>query len=304
MTAPVVTTDQETAAFVAVGDDAVLAVLTRPPGAARGTAVVILPGGWTGTGTGRNRLLVRLARQLAADGFHAVRFDYRGVGDSTGRDVVRWRLDRLFVDDLEAVLRWTYRHAGQRCVVGGVCFGARTALSVAARDPRVHGLVLISVPAHLAVGAEGALGHLANRLSTWEIVRRGLRPSVLRNALHPDVRRTYLRAGGAKIRALTARGVDAVGNGSTVDPDLVPELEAVLARGVPVLMMYGTEDAEYRAFQEQRQGRLGEVLDQAADLVDLRVLPGQLHAFSRLEVQDTVLETVREWVLRHGGPDG
>jgi pimeloyl-ACP methyl ester carboxylesterase len=302
VTAPAVSTEHERAAFVPVGDDAVLAVLTRPPGAPRGVAVVILPGGWTGTGTGRNRLLVRMGRQLAADGFHAVRFDYRGVGDSTGADVVRWSLEELFVDDLEAVLQWTYREAAERCITGGVCFGARTALAAAARDPRVHGLVLISVPARVDI--DTGLGHLANRFTTLEMARRGLRPSALRNLLHHDVRRTYLRAGKAKVRALAARRLEPDGNGSGLDPNLVPELEAVLARGAPVLMMFGTEDAEYQVFQHQRRGRLGEVLEQAGDLVEVRVLPGQLHAFSRLEVQETVLEALRDWVLRHGGVPG
>src|ERR1700684_4238064 len=82
--APVATTLDETPFFVRANGEDVMGVITEPTGPPRNVSAFILTGGAYVGATNRNRVSVRIARELAAQGYHAVRMDYHGTGDSTG----------------------------------------------------------------------------------------------------------------------------------------------------------------------------------------------------------------------------
>jgi alpha/beta superfamily hydrolase len=123
------------------GRDDLLGILTHPRTEPRGITVVAHPGGHWIPSTHRNSAYVRLAERLAADGVHTFRFDYHGVGESTG-EVAAYRLDRPFVDDSLAAVAAVRERESTDIVLVGSCFGARTALAAAAQAP-VRGLVLL-----------------------------------------------------------------------------------------------------------------------------------------------------------------
>ena len=91
---------------------------------------------------GSHRQFTLLARDLAAAGIPAMRFDYRGMGDSEGTlqdfenvdDDLRAAIDRFFaeVPDMRDVVLW------------GLCDGASAAAMYAPQDERVTGLVLLN----------------------------------------------------------------------------------------------------------------------------------------------------------------
>jgi exosortase A-associated hydrolase 1 len=91
---------------------------------------------------GSNRQFTLLARSLALQGIAAMRFDYRGMGDSQGEP-------RTF-DDVDADLRaaidaFIQAVPGmQEVVLWGLCDAASAATMYAASDPRVSGLVLLN----------------------------------------------------------------------------------------------------------------------------------------------------------------
>jgi alpha/beta superfamily hydrolase len=58
--------------------------IDRPPGAARGVAVIAHPHPLFG-GTMHNKVVQTLARACVAEGWQAVRFNFRGVGASGGQ---------------------------------------------------------------------------------------------------------------------------------------------------------------------------------------------------------------------------
>ena len=72
---------EETALFACAGDT-LLGILTKPETPAD-TGVIVLVGG-PHYRIGSHRQFVLLSRGMAAAGYAALRFDYRGVGDSTG----------------------------------------------------------------------------------------------------------------------------------------------------------------------------------------------------------------------------
>lgn len=93
---------------------------------------------------GSHRLFVRICRELAACGLTGLRFDMRGMGDSTGRPAGFEHVG----DDIEAAisaLQGAAPHV-RRVVLWGLCDGASAALLYRAQreDPRVCGLYLLN----------------------------------------------------------------------------------------------------------------------------------------------------------------
>jgi exosortase A-associated hydrolase 1 len=111
------------------------------PGAPHKRGVLIVVGG-PQYRAGSHRQFTLLSRSLAAQGIAAMRFDYRGMGDSEGEmrdfetvaDDLRAAIDTLFaeVPGLTEVVLW------------GLCDAASAAALYAAHDARVSGLVLLN----------------------------------------------------------------------------------------------------------------------------------------------------------------
>lgn len=118
------------------------AVHREPPGTLRGAAVVGHPHPLMG-GTMHTKAVFRATQALADVKVAALRFNFRGVGTSTGsydggigeKDDVLFSLDWL-----------EERHPELPLVVGGFSFGSMVALSAAADDPRVVALFGIGLP--------------------------------------------------------------------------------------------------------------------------------------------------------------
>ena len=91
---------------------------------------------------GSHRQFTLLARQLAASGVAAMRFDYRGMGDSEGalRDFSNVEADLRCAIDAFFAAAPTLREV----VLCGLCDGATAAVFYAAGDARVGGLVLLN----------------------------------------------------------------------------------------------------------------------------------------------------------------
>jgi alpha/beta superfamily hydrolase len=120
-------------------------VLKEPDGAPLGAAVVCHPHPLHG-GTMHTKAVYRAAQALVDAGLVAVRFNFRGVGTSTGShdDGIGEREDaRAALDWLEA----QYPHLP--LVVGGFSFGSMVALSVGIEAPRVVAVFGLGLPVDL-----------------------------------------------------------------------------------------------------------------------------------------------------------
>jgi exosortase A-associated hydrolase 1 len=133
----------ETPLVFALGADSLVGVLAAPPGQARDTAVLVVVGG-PQVRAGSHRHFVQLARHLAAHGHAVLRFDVRGMGDSSGTP---GGFEQLHDDIAAAVEELLRRRPGlRRVVLWGLCDGASAALLYLqrTRDPRIGGLVLLN----------------------------------------------------------------------------------------------------------------------------------------------------------------
>jgi pimeloyl-ACP methyl ester carboxylesterase len=295
---------QEEPVFFAASEESLFGIITNPPHAALDTAVILLGGGGgatPSTSTGRNRLHVRACRRLAALGYHTLRFDYHGRGESTGL-VERFRLDEPFLDDLTGAVEVMKARGIGRYVVAGSCFGARTALAAIDKLDGLSGLVLLAPPLRdfgmserktrqwtlkdylvCIVNPQQALGGRDKRrgLSYLRFLR--LASVMVLKKVRKRIRRP---AAELDVEWLSKRNV------------LAP-LTALVARGVPVFLLYGTEDDSYEDLKEAQSGVLGKLIEEAGPLIELTIIPGRVHGFTRLQVQDDVVELVGDWVSRN-----
>lgn len=90
-----------------------------------------------------NPVVVEAAAGLAEAGFHTLRFNWRGVGNSGGRaSGESGDADA----DYRAAVAWLQQRSPGGYLAAGYSFGAATAVRVAARDERVAELLLIAPP--------------------------------------------------------------------------------------------------------------------------------------------------------------
>jgi len=120
--------------------DSLVGIVTIPESRSR-LGVLILVGG-PQYRVGAHRQFRYLARKLAEAGYSSMRFDYRGMGDSTGRPRRFWEVQsdvRVAVDtflahipELSGVVFW------------GLCGGASAACLHPVEDSRIEGVVLVN----------------------------------------------------------------------------------------------------------------------------------------------------------------
>ncbi|WP_405237832.1 hydrolase 1, exosortase A system-associated [Lentisalinibacter orientalis] len=125
--------------------DSLVGVLTAPEQSSCPTGVIVVVGG-PQYRVGSHRHFVLLSRALAEAGIPCLRFDYRGMGDSTGdsrdflsiNDDIRAAVDTLLQqsDNLNRIILW------------GLCDGATAAACYAAEDSRIAGLVFLNPWVH------------------------------------------------------------------------------------------------------------------------------------------------------------
>jgi uncharacterized protein len=100
-------------------------------------------------GTMHNKVVFKVAQALQMLGMPALRFNFRGVGHSTGT----YDEGRGEMDDVRFALEFlSRRYPGLPVILGGFSFGAYVALRVAAIDDRVQAMIGLGVPARMLDG--------------------------------------------------------------------------------------------------------------------------------------------------------
>jgi pimeloyl-ACP methyl ester carboxylesterase len=134
--------DQVVERAVVVGGG-MIATVTEPLEAPLGRAVIMLNSGvLQRTGTGR--LHVRIARELSAAGFHCMRMDFTGVGDSPRQPSTKTQYERWVEETLCAV---DYVHNELETVdtvLLGNCSGGEIAVRAGTIDSRVREIVALN----------------------------------------------------------------------------------------------------------------------------------------------------------------
>ena len=268
------------------------------------TGVILLEGTHAGTTTlGRNRVWVSLAHSLADAGYPTLRFDYAGSGESLPGPE-RHDIRRPAVDAFARGVEHLRERGVQRVVAVGTCFGARTAMVGALEEDAISGLVLLAPPIGLPKKGGGGATHLAVYANTGELARRAATKRNLRKlATTKKARAAARKVVEGKVKMLVGRGpTDA--SGQQIDPSeaadsFVEPLRQLSASQVPVCLVYGEDDMYWREFQRAQEGRLGTVLQEGDDYIDIEIVPGLIRGMISLGVQDAcsrvVMDRVSVW---------
>lgn len=237
-------------------------MIHAPETAAADAPVVICCHGFTGDKVGANQLMRNLAQCLEATGFHAVRFDFAGSGDSEGTfaadtTVAGWQ------EDLRSVAAWVGRQLPGR-------------------------------PAYL-------LGHSLGGLVALTAVERGVAGRIaVAPVVHPveNFRDTIL---GPELWAKSVRGeriANFYGKGFALDSGFVADLTAggynplaaAAACAAPLLIVHGTADAAVPMAGSE------ELYDTSAAPKEFAVLDAADHVFASRH--DDLGAVIVKWLRR------
>jgi pimeloyl-ACP methyl ester carboxylesterase len=230
---------------------------------------------------GACRLHVQLARRLAAEGFHVLRFDFSGIGDSEARKDTLSFEESAPLEVREAMDYLAGAMGGDAFALVGLCSGADVAFFTAQQDERV-----------VALGQLDAWPYRTRRSYFQHYARRAGRPGVWANFLR--IRMERILGTGA---ACDVPGVDTeLPTYVRVCPprqEVAASLAALVGRGVHLLQLYsgGQEDYNYRrqfidAFPEVDFG----------DRLVLEHMPDADHIFTGLQHQQQVVALVARWL--------
>jgi alpha/beta superfamily hydrolase len=93
-----------------------------------------------------NKVVFKVAQTLQTLGMPALRFNFRGVGQSTGT----YDEGRGEMDDVRYALEFlSHRYPGLPVILSGFSFGAYVGLRVGAVDDRVQALIGLGTPARM-----------------------------------------------------------------------------------------------------------------------------------------------------------
>ena len=132
----------ETAVTFQCGSNELVGIIHQPEnGESLSVGVLIVVGG-PQYRVGSHRQFVQLARDLAASGISAMRFDYRGMGDSEGEQI---SFEQTCPDIKAAIDTFTeYCPCVERIVLWGLCDAASACLMYAVSDDRINGMILLN----------------------------------------------------------------------------------------------------------------------------------------------------------------
>lgn len=117
-------------------------ILKEPSGERRGVGLVCHPHP-LGGGTMHNKVVFRAAAGLVDAGLTTLKFNFRGVGSSTG---VHNEIEGG-VEDVSDALNWLVsEYPNEDVTLAGFSFGSRTGMQVGMSDNRVKRLISIGTP--------------------------------------------------------------------------------------------------------------------------------------------------------------
>jgi len=295
-------------------DDALLGILGIPASDHTNTehsltadlAVVVVVGG-PQYRAGSHRLFVRLCRQLSMSGVTTLRFDVRGMGDSSGDQ----RSFEHLSDDIAAAID-AVQHARasiRRIVLWGLCDGASAALLYCHErsDRRVVGLCLLNpwVRSEATLASTHVKHYYLQRLKQPEFWRKLISGQVAGQAAR-DLWRNLRLANAALTSSpisVANRCAHDVGRGNPLETDMQrPYIERMaigLRRSrVPTLLVLSGQDFTAREFDGVSGSHPAwkAALDQNRAALSICRLQDADHTLSSAVDAQRLLEDMTQWL--------
>jgi predicted alpha/beta hydrolase len=286
-------------------------VLHEPePPVARGVCILLLSPGIKGR-VGPHRLYLKLAARLVPMGFHVLRFDYHGLGDSEGELSERALADMYnsiqagrYVGDTIAAMDWMQKTFGIRRFVGsGLCGGSISALVTAESDTRIECLLGIGLPTVLEGGPE----NWARILTQQQI--ESLRGSYVRKVLDPKswgrlvsgksdykVIWRVMRGWMTGRKKAAASAPPAKADTDSTNPRFAAAFLAMLNSRRPMLLLFSGADRLHGQFQENFEAHHAGDLGPLKQHYQVHVIPDANHVLSDPAWAAELLRVAGHWL--------
>lgn len=262
---------------------------------------------------GPNRLYVKLARALAAQGFSVLRFDFSGQGDSPPRTDHLPILQSAIAETRTAVDHMVARTGCQSVLLVGHCSGAVFSFMTAFEDERVAGVISISPEGGDEEWVEFDRRQKEARYYTnyygrgamtdsgrWRRLLTGQADyaSIARNVARGVV---WYRLSALTYRLRNARGTAAEAASERPDIQAFKDgLHSLAERRMPILMIHPDQSAG----RELLRAVLGNTIEQMREAGELEValISESDHMFTPLAAQRELVETIVHWSQMVGAP--
>jgi len=269
---------------------------------------------------GPGRLYVPLTDTLVDMGYRVFRFDFFGLGDSSGElqetmlaDVYNNIEVGRYVADSRSALQWLRQNVGaKKFVLGGLCGGAITALLTAEREPDVEGLLSLGMTVTLASNAatpakfltratldhrrKGYYRRLLSPISWWRLLTGQSEYGVIWRSM----KRLFVKEQQAPKAAAPAATIEQRGNANPLFP---PAFFAFLKRGGKALMLFSEKDRLQSEYEEKFATPFAEQLQPYLPQLHKHVVAEANHVLSFTPWQKEMVSVSRNWLQSlHGAP--
>jgi uncharacterized protein len=273
--------------------DTLVGILHSPAQPVSAVGLLVVVGG-PQYRVGSHRQFVLMARELALAGFSVLRFDYRGIGDSTGGSRGFEDVGEDIAAAVGVFLREEPRLRG--IILWGLCDGASASLMNCSGDPRVRGLILVNPWVRTPAGeARARIRHY--------YFRRLLQRSFWRSVLSGDYQllRSVREFFGS---VATARSGSSSTDGRQVASYVERMYAGLRSFGEPVLFLTSERDLIAREFLDlcSRSAEWSALLRRPN--VRCTSLAGTDHTFSTRVTLDRAVAECRQWLANVPGQPG
>lgn len=280
---------------VTIGGSSLAGIVTEPPAGKAKTnlpAVLLMNAGILHR-VGACRLHVKLARQLANQGYRCIRFDHSSIGDSGARRG-SMAFEEAAVLEVKDVMEYMVKtYSAKTFMLFGLCSGADVSFDVSIIDKRVVGIIQLD---------PWVYSTLRSRVTAF-FSTYGFK---LINPL------AYIRAINKKIHLMRLKNKNSDREEWYSEPDYIrvtpPKkkvydgLKVLVDRGVKVLIVFsGGHQTSYNYREQYQQAFSGIPFE---GNIRVEFAPKSTHMFTALDDQALVLDSTAHWLANDVGFDG
>lgn len=280
----------ESAITFRCGSDDLIGVLHRPSIEAQGIGILIVVGG-PQYRVGSHRQFVLMARAFAAAGYPVLRFDYRGMGDSSGESRSFEAVDDDICSAIDTFFEGIPALTG--VVVFGLCDAASAALIYCLEDKRLLGLILANPWVRTEAGEARALvkHYYGRRLLQRSFWRKVLSGELGARQSAQDLLRSWF----------LARRNPATGDPRRSRHFLDRMQEGLMGFAGPVMLLVSERDLTAGEFQDLCRSEPAWSVAVSRENVRVAVQLGADHTFSSSVALNTATSTAIEWLAGLSG---
>ncbi len=241
---------------------------------------------------GSHRSFVCIARHIAAAGVPVLRFDARGMGDSTGS----WCGFEQTGPDIEAAIGCLCSQVPsvQSIVLLGLCDGASAGLLYAPKDERVDGLILLNPWIR---SEDGRSRYAFRHYYLPKLKDTGLWKRMLRGEIRPG---EWISEFTSLAGRSVLTGLRRFTGGQKSQNGLADRVEISLRRfSRPMLVLTSGDDMVGREFAEFWKSLYNASDREFPNDWSLTVLPGAKHTFTNRSDLESVADQCVAWLSTH-----